>query len=317
MIRRPPRSTLFPYTTLFRSIFGLDLTSLAAPGDFFGIFRHPAELFSKYLWLIIIVLTSFFLYLAIASALSLYVFGGSVGIIGRSLLEPSLKFSMKEFFREAKRMFFPLMWFTLVVGLIFIGIAFVLGLMGGGIAAVVSLARTQDSTLALFLGIFSSLILVLAGAGIIFSALAVTVYGFAILYFRREGAFASFSMAAKFVWNDQKALLLYIFLFSAYFFISFFLILIVYPLKLVPFAGPILSFPLQILSYVVQSYLGLVLIAIAVSYYFHEEILPPDPGPAGRPEEVSEGSSSGSDISAPEGPGQGPSPQQTEDPGQG
>src|SRR2546430_14801939 len=27
MIRRPPRSTLFPYTTLFRSVF------LAAPGD--------------------------------------------------------------------------------------------------------------------------------------------------------------------------------------------------------------------------------------------------------------------------------------------
>src|SRR3712207_8673980 len=24
MIRRPPRSTLFPYTTLFRSVFGLD-----------------------------------------------------------------------------------------------------------------------------------------------------------------------------------------------------------------------------------------------------------------------------------------------------
>src|SRR2546421_8737630 len=24
MIRRPPRSTLFPYTTLFRSLFGLD-----------------------------------------------------------------------------------------------------------------------------------------------------------------------------------------------------------------------------------------------------------------------------------------------------
>jgi len=30
MIRRPPRSTLFPYTTLFRSIFGRDLLSLEA-----------------------------------------------------------------------------------------------------------------------------------------------------------------------------------------------------------------------------------------------------------------------------------------------
>src|SRR5258705_1487219 len=30
MIRRPPRSTLFPYTTLFRSISGLDLQSRLA-----------------------------------------------------------------------------------------------------------------------------------------------------------------------------------------------------------------------------------------------------------------------------------------------
>src|SRR2546427_6541767 len=27
MIRRPPRSTLFPYTTLFRSVIGLDATT--------------------------------------------------------------------------------------------------------------------------------------------------------------------------------------------------------------------------------------------------------------------------------------------------
>src|SRR2546422_10958864 len=30
MIRRPPRSTLFPYTTLFRSLLGLGLTALMA-----------------------------------------------------------------------------------------------------------------------------------------------------------------------------------------------------------------------------------------------------------------------------------------------
>src|SRR3712207_7942247 len=40
MIRRPPRSTLFPYTTLFRSLFvflrhcRLDVASLIAPGRF-------------------------------------------------------------------------------------------------------------------------------------------------------------------------------------------------------------------------------------------------------------------------------------------
>src|SRR3712207_6983483 len=32
MIRRPPRSTLFPYTTLFRSAFGLPCIALRAGG---------------------------------------------------------------------------------------------------------------------------------------------------------------------------------------------------------------------------------------------------------------------------------------------
>src|SRR2546426_5374810 len=31
MIRRPPRSTLFPYTTLFRSFFAIDLSDKAIP----------------------------------------------------------------------------------------------------------------------------------------------------------------------------------------------------------------------------------------------------------------------------------------------
>src|SRR2546430_8293512 len=32
MIRRPPRSTLFPYTTLFRSVFALGQVAVAAAG---------------------------------------------------------------------------------------------------------------------------------------------------------------------------------------------------------------------------------------------------------------------------------------------
>src|SRR5256886_12138341 len=37
MIRRPPRSTLFPYTTLFRSQAGIEFTTVAA-------FQHPDKL---------------------------------------------------------------------------------------------------------------------------------------------------------------------------------------------------------------------------------------------------------------------------------
>src|SRR2546427_8216622 len=39
MIRRPPRSTLFPYTTLFRSVIGA-FASPAMPGTAYVLFHH-------------------------------------------------------------------------------------------------------------------------------------------------------------------------------------------------------------------------------------------------------------------------------------
>src|SRR2546421_8600848 len=42
MIRRPPRSTLFPYTTLFRSITGDNIETARAVGREIGLLDHPA-----------------------------------------------------------------------------------------------------------------------------------------------------------------------------------------------------------------------------------------------------------------------------------
>src|SRR2546430_9667466 len=42
MIRRPPRSTLFPYTTLFRSVRDYDVVQLAEPGIGEVHHRHRA-----------------------------------------------------------------------------------------------------------------------------------------------------------------------------------------------------------------------------------------------------------------------------------
>src|SRR3989442_9376910 len=54
MIRRPPRSTLFPYTTLFRSHLGLDVAilfnskySLYVVTSFFRSEEHTSELQSR------------------------------------------------------------------------------------------------------------------------------------------------------------------------------------------------------------------------------------------------------------------------------
>src|SRR5438874_13757242 len=44
MIRRPPRSTLFPYTTLFRSILDRDVGRTTGTINLRGVFPNPGEL---------------------------------------------------------------------------------------------------------------------------------------------------------------------------------------------------------------------------------------------------------------------------------
>ena len=285
-------------------IFGLDLTGLAETRDIMGLLRHPSELISKYMGLVLLVLASFLLFVLVVSTVGLFVFAGSIGTIGRSVSDPTQKFSVKLFIAEAKRMFFRLMWFSLFMGLVFITIAFLLGLLGGGVAAIVQSARSQDSTLALFLGIFFSLVLALLAISLILGALAVTVYGIAILFFKAGGAIRSFREAVTFLWNRQSAFWLYALLFFAYIIASFVLMLFSYPFNLIPFIGTIIAFPLQLISYAAQSYLGLVIIAAIFIYYYESAIGKTEPQGERTEQAVSvnatdESSSGHEEISAP------------------
>jgi len=283
-------------------VFGLDLTGLASTRDIIGLLRQPSELISKYMGLVLIVVVSFLLYLLIVTSIGLFVFAGAIGSVGHAVIDTSRKFSLKLFFAEAKKVFFPLMWFSLFMGLVFIAITFCLGLLGGGVAAIVQSAKSQDSTLALFLGIFFSLVLALFGVIVVLGAIAVTVYGLAVLFFKNEGAVRSCKDAAIFLWQRQAAFWLYVMLFFAYVIASFILMLFTYPFNLIPIIGTIISFPLQLASYVVQSYIGLAIIATVFNYYYEAEIRKAgsSAGPAeteGAAKAVDEGSSGPEDIS--------------------
>lgn len=286
-------------------IFGLDLNGLRELGHMLGTLQHPLGLLRRYFGLVLIVLISFLIYVIMVTTLWLFVFGGTAGIIGGAVIEPSRKFTMRGFFGEARRLFAPIMWYSFLIGLIFIAAAFVIAFLGGGAAAVVSAAKGQDSTLALFLGIFFSLLLSLLGLGLVLGILATAVYGVAVIYFRGEGATRSLGITTSYLWNRPAAFWLYVLLICGYALASFVLMLVIYPFSLIPFFGPVIYFPFRILSYIVQGYLGLVITGVIFTYY-HSTSLSPD----------GKNSSETEDTSRFQVPGQGTSPRETDQIGQ-
>jgi hypothetical protein len=252
--------------------FSIDLTEFANIRNIFSILKEPSDIISKYLGLFLVVLSSFLFYIVLVALLGIYVFGGSVGVIGRSIRERTSKFSVRVFFEEAKSLFGRLLGFTSVIGIILIIAAFALGILGGGIAALVSFAQTQDSTLALFFSTFFSLILVIVAVVIILGILSVTLYGIASLFFKGTGAMRSVKEASRYLIGHPNAFWLYTVLFACYLIASFVLILLSYPFTLIPIIGTILSFPYQLISYAFETYLGLIIIAAIFSYYYATEI---------------------------------------------
>jgi hypothetical protein len=254
-------------------IFGIDLTGFSNFRDIFRMLKEPSGLLSRYLGLIIMVIVSLLVYIIIVTVLGIFVFGGSIGIIGRSVTNRSFRFSLNTFFNDAKKLFFRIFGFTAVVGIILIITAFIVGILGGSIAALVSFTKDRDSVIALFLGTFLSLFLTLTAAVLILSILSMTMYGVALLLFKGTGSLKSLQESLRYLTKHPDAFWLYTIIFTGYIFISFFLIFISYSFTLIPLLGTLLSFPYQLISNVFQTYLGLVIVATTFNYYYSTEML--------------------------------------------
>lgn len=248
-------------------IFGIDLTELSKPDEILSLFRRPSDLLSRYLGLAILLFTSLLVYIISIFVIGVFVFGGSLGLIARNLKEAG-SFHFRTFWNEGKRLFFPLMGFTALIGIGFLALAFVLGLLGGSISALISLAKEQEAALALFLGIFFSLFLFLFGLGLILIVLSITIYGAAIIALNGEGPIAAIKKAVQYLYRKPQGLYLYCLIFLAFVMTNFAIIAIGIPMGLVPLIGPFLSFIYQLSVYFLQSYLGLSMIATILVYYY-------------------------------------------------
>lgn len=249
-------------------IFGLDFTEILRIRSLESLFIGSAELLNKYFAMALVVLLSLIIYVLSVSVMWIFAIGAVAGVLKDNILNREKKFSFSTFFREGKDNFLPVMGFSIVISLLFIIIAFLLGFVGKFSSNIVESARTQEESLAVFLSIFFSLLMISLGLLLIFVALSVTFYGIAMVIFQRKSAIRSLVETTRFIFSKPSSVGFYIFVMVAYIIAGLIVILISSPFTLIPVIGSILSFPFQIINYFIQSYMSLLMIAAMFHFYY-------------------------------------------------
>lgn len=248
-------------------MFGLDLTEILRLKDLVSVFQGSAELLDKYFAMALIILFSLLVYLAFILAVWVYSMGGIIGILAKSILNEIDKFSLKIFFSEGRRLFFALSVFSSIIGIIFLIIAFFLGILVGGASTVIDHAKSYEATFGLFISFFLSMVLMSIGMVLILLTLSETTYGVANLAFHHAGSIAAIKDTAIYLYSRPAAIGFYTVLLLGYMAIGFIVVLIGAPLTFVPVIGPLLSLPYQLLTYMFQGYLSLIMLASIFHYY--------------------------------------------------
>jgi hypothetical protein len=250
-------------------MFGLDFTEILRLEDFLSAFRGSAELLNKYFAMAIVLILSLLVYVAFIAVVWVFTIGGTIGIISKTISGNQVKFGIKAFFEEGKSLFMRVVFFSGMVSSIFIVLAFILGIMGGIASSIIETAKTYEAALALFLGVFFSLIFIAAGLLLIIVTLSIAIYGIAHIAFNKTKPFIALKETAQYLYEHPSAVLFYGILISGYIITGFFVILIGSPFTLIPIIGPILTLPYQLVTYAVQSYISLVMFASVFHYYYN------------------------------------------------
>lgn len=279
-------------------MLGIDIAELGELSGLLEAIKEPSELIGRYSGIIVLLLVCLAFYMTFAFAVWIFVLGATAGTIRNSIRGTSSGFRLNDFFAEGKRLFLPLAGYMMITGIIFIGAAFVLGMLGGGAAAVSSTLGIKSTVAGLVFKVLLTLTLMLVGFVLIVMFIALSAQGTLAVVFDGTGPLRSLKRAYSYLRGNPDALGFYGVIITGYVIMYFLLVLPGYPMRLIPIIGVLLSLPYQIFSYVFQSYICLVALASLSVYYYSF---------------ISAGSTPASDTSAEEAPPQAP-PQEGPEP---
>jgi len=248
-------------------MFGLDLTEILRLKDLISVFRGSAELLNKYFAMALIILFSLLIYLSVILVAWVFALGGTIGVLTKSIHNEITRFSLKTFFSEGKRLFLPLAMFSTIIAIMFLFIAFFLGILVGAASTIIDIAKSYEATFGLFISFFCSLVLTSAGIALILMTLAAATYGVAHLVFDQSRPVTAIKETLRYLYSKPAAIGFYTVVLLGYMGMGFIVILIGAPLTFVPVIGPLISLPYQLFTYMFQGYLSLVMLASVFHYY--------------------------------------------------
>ncbi len=225
----------------------------------------PVNFISKYIRLALIIFALFSVYLTVVSVLMLYIFGGKLGVLKNAVCDAQHKFKLSSFFKEGKRMFFPLLWLFSIMLAVFL---FLVILMFVGFIIYIQYSYNASGTASsVFILSFVSLLLIFIGTIGIFGSLIFTVYTAVAIAAEKAGVFSSFKKAFNFMKNKPMSILFCIIIFASI--IASWIVLSVLGklLAMIPVVGLVISILYQLLSYAVLIYLDIVMCGSLIFYY--------------------------------------------------
>ncbi len=243
---------------------GMDIEGLS---NFEDLTHNLGSYLADYMVLIMIGIFFVLIYLLVISVLSIYIYGASSGVIAYSINNPSEKFSLKRFFGEGKRLFWPMFRYIAVVLLVINALLIIVMAIFILMVFISEFLKGFESNMAVFISIFLMLLSISVMLFAVTFGLAVTFYGTAILVFHGKGAFTSLKEAIIYIYKKQSAYWFYCILLGGSVVAAVILMLMGLPFSEIPVVGTLLAIPYQFFTYVVQSYLGLLVMAVIFKYY--------------------------------------------------
>ncbi len=172
----------------------------------------PFAFVNRYSPLVMLAVLCLFSYVTLSSLLTIYVFGGTLGVLQHAAEMPSAGFSLRKFMQEAAGHFTDLMWLLSLLSLVVVLTVLAILLMTGAGSFLLSILTFQGTLIDTFFGSFSML------AGIVFSAIAlisglvITVYASVVIVAEKRGVLASIRATVIFLRDNPAAVMLYILL---------------------------------------------------------------------------------------------------------